>query len=59
MLLIDNDSRLLSKRLQEIEAEVNRRAGEQLLIWESTRGIQHLGYWLRIKQTCRTLIGLQ
>jgi hypothetical protein len=52
-LLLDNDSRLLSARLQEIEAAINRLAGKQLLVWESTRGIEKMGYDERLSQTWR------
>jgi hypothetical protein len=53
LLLLDNDSRLLSTRLQQIEGEVNLRAGQNLLVWESTRGIEKIGYRERIRQTWR------
>jgi hypothetical protein len=47
-ILLDYDTRLLSARLQEIEAEVNRRTNDQLLSWETTHGIENLGYGERL-----------
>jgi hypothetical protein len=37
-----------ARRVREIELEVNRRAGERLLIWESERGGLNRSYWLRL-----------
>jgi hypothetical protein len=32
-------------RVQELESEINRRAGEKLLLWENERGGLNLSYW--------------
>lgn len=53
LLWLDNDLRLLSARIQEIEDKVNRLADDRLLVWETTRGMNKLGYRERIKQTLR------
>jgi hypothetical protein len=42
------DSANAGRRVREIEHEVNRRAGERLLVWESERGGLNRSYWLRL-----------
>jgi hypothetical protein len=32
-------------RVRELEAELNRRAVEKLILWESERGGLNAGYW--------------
>jgi hypothetical protein len=34
-----------SSRMKEIEADINKRAGEKLLVWESTCGATNLARW--------------
>lgn len=53
LLWLDNDLRLLSSRIQQIEEKVNNLAHDKLMVWESTRGVNQLGYWKRIRQTFR------
>jgi hypothetical protein len=53
LLWLDNDLRLLSSRIQQIEKKVNNLAHDELMVWETTRGVTQLGYWKRIKQTFR------
>jgi hypothetical protein len=37
--VLTDDTQRLSVQIQEIEAEINRRANDRLLTWESTRGL--------------------
>jgi len=42
-LLIDYDSRRINFRLRQIEADINRRAGDHLLRWETEHGLNPEG----------------
>ena len=39
------DIRRSAMRVRELEGEINRRAGEKLLVWESERGGLNASYW--------------
>jgi hypothetical protein len=39
------DIRRLAKRVRELEHEINRRAGEELLVWESRWGMAATGFY--------------
>ena len=54
-LILDHDSRVLSTRLQEIEADINSRTKDQLLRWETTRGIEQYGYIERLLEAWKRL----
>jgi hypothetical protein len=43
--LITYDVMNAATRVRELEAELNRRAGEKLILWESERGGLNAGYW--------------
>jgi hypothetical protein len=43
--LISRDIDKAAKRLRELEKDVNRRAGETLLVWETRWGGAVTGYW--------------
>ena len=45
----DSDCRIVASRLREIEAEINRRAADKLLDWETSRGLLAIGYEERAK----------
>jgi hypothetical protein len=48
LFLVDHDSRAASLRIQEIEADINRRSGgERLLCWETENGLPIKGYGAR------------
>ncbi len=38
-----------SERLRELEADINRRAGEDLLVWETRWGSAVTGFWGRAR----------
>jgi hypothetical protein len=42
------DATNTTRRVREIEHEINRRVGEKLLIWESERGGLNRSYWRRL-----------
>jgi hypothetical protein len=42
------DTANASRRCREIEGEINKRAGEKLLLWESERGGLNRSYWRRL-----------
>lgn len=42
----------LARRVRQIEAEVNERANEKLLVWETEQGFERVGLWRRIKYAC-------
>lgn len=54
-LMHDNDVRIVASKLREIEAEVNRRAADKLLDWETSRGLLAVGYAERAKRIWRKL----
>ncbi|MGC2778219.1 MAG: hypothetical protein WA418_21540 [Bradyrhizobium sp.] len=43
--LIQRDLKKCAERIQELEIDVNERAGEDLLIWENLWGGSETGYW--------------
>ena len=57
VLLIMGDTRLLSEHIQGIEREINSRAKDKLLSWDSTQGIEHIGYAKRLRRAWESLRG--
>ncbi|MBZ0138923.1 MAG: hypothetical protein K8H87_04005 [Pseudorhodoplanes sp.] len=49
-LMHDHDTRLLAEQLAQIEKDINKRAGEDLLTWETTRGLLVIGYFDRMQR---------
>jgi uncharacterized membrane protein len=45
MWQVDRDTRKAAQRLREIESEVNQRAGEEILKWETRWGGAVTGFW--------------
>lgn len=43
--LLSCDIAKAAKRVRELENDINRRAGETLLVWETSWGRQVTGYW--------------
>jgi hypothetical protein len=43
--LITYDIMNAAKRVRELEIEINKRAGEKLLLWETERGGLNPSYW--------------
>jgi hypothetical protein len=56
--MIEFDVLRIATRLLEIEKLVNERAGEQLLVWESTHGIARQGYRYRVRHALYGFVGL-
>jgi hypothetical protein len=54
-LILNHDSYVLSEQLRKIEADINKRTSDQLLSWETTRGIEQYGYLERIRDSLRRL----
>jgi hypothetical protein len=50
---IEHDVLMCAARLRAIEKEINLRAGEELLVWEATSGLQEIGYSNRFKYAGR------
>jgi hypothetical protein len=42
--IIDYDTRRLAFRVRQIEAEINRRANDRLLLWETEHGLKPGGF---------------
>ena len=51
--LITRDIRKAARRLREIEKDVNARAGENLLVWETYFGGEVTGHWGRGRELPR------
>lgn len=48
-LVINRDINKAAKRLRELEKDINRRAGEELMEWQTRWGGAVTGYWGRAK----------
>jgi len=55
--LIEFDTLHIAKRLLELEADINERTGERLLVWETNHGLFKVSYAPRFWYAFRALLG--